>query len=375
MAELLFGEGVMSKLGAEIAGYPDPVLVVSGASSYEASGAGDQVGSALEGRRWQRVVVEHDRPGKESATAAFEAVTRIAPRTVIAVGGGAVIDTAKLLSLSVMNGGVEAVLNKKATELEAGLGIVAIPTTAGSGSERTPFAVAYVDSIKRSVEHESIRPLLAIVDPVLTHSLTRAVTISSGFDAFSHALESLWSVKSTPESVDLSRRALRLAWDTLTVVADDPTPQSRRVMAEASTLAGAAIATARTTASHALSYHLSVTFGVPHGLAVALTLGPLLEFNAAVRHDSIAHPGGVEQVRRFVTEICEAMGVAVPEEARAALLGKMASLGAPTSLSDIGLTSAEQISSMIESVNEERLANNPRRISATDLQGILEGIR
>jgi alcohol dehydrogenase class IV len=168
---------------------------------------------------------------------------------------------------------------------------------------------------------------------------------------------------------------LRLAWDTLTVVADDPTPQSRRVMAEASTLAGAAIATARTTASHALSYHLSVTFGVPHGLAVALTLGPLLEFNAAVRHDSIAHPGGVEQVRRFVTEICEAMGVAVPEEARAALLGKMASLGAPTSLSDIGLTSAEQISSMIESVNEERLANNPRRISATDLQGILEGIR
>ena len=100
------------------------------------------------------------------------------------------------------------VLAIKADELDDGLDLIAIPTTAGSGSERTPFAVAYVDSVKRSIEHESIRPRLAIVDPVLTYSMSREVTVSSGFDALSHALESLWSVRATPESIELSRKAL-----------------------------------------------------------------------------------------------------------------------------------------------------------------------
>jgi alcohol dehydrogenase class IV len=146
-------------------------------------------------------------------------------------------------------------------------------------------------------------------------------------------------------------------------------------MAEASTTAGAAIATARTTAAHALSYHLSVAFGVPHGLAVALTLGPLLEFNAGIGPNTVAHPGGVEKVRGLVSEICELMGASSPAQARATLLQKMLSLGVPTRLSDIGLTTAEQVSAMIGSVNEERLANNPRRIGVDDLREILEGIR
>ena len=107
MTELLFGDGVVTRLGAEISAYPDPVVVLSGDASYQASGAAVGIDAALAGRHWQRVVVGSERPGRESASAALEALGDLGPPTVVAVGGGTVIDTAKLFSLAVTNGGIE----------------------------------------------------------------------------------------------------------------------------------------------------------------------------------------------------------------------------------------------------------------------------
>jgi alcohol dehydrogenase class IV len=289
------------------------------------------------------------------------------------VGGGSVLDTAKLVCLALANDGVDVLFD--GGELRPAVPLVAVPTTAGSGAERTPFAVAYRGSEKHSIGHESLAPIAAVVDPDLTHSAPRDLTVASGLDALAHAMESLWSTRATADSREQSRRALYLAWNTISIVAEDPTRAARSLMAEAATTAGAAIATARTTAAHALSYHLTYHYGVPHGPAVALTLGPLLELNGEVAPDSTMHPGGAAAVRDLVVEIAGLMGAGDGAGGRVALQSRMRDLGAPTRLSDIGLTTEEQVDSLIDSVNQERLANNPRRLNEGDLRRLLGQIR
>ncbi len=373
MPELIFGDGVISELATVLDAQPGPVAVISGSRSYEQSGARPWVERALEGRSWLRVVVDQRLPGAESARSGLEDLQGFDPGLVVAVGGGTVIDTAKLICLALANGEVEELF--AGDRFRPAVPLIAVPTTAGSGAERTPFAVAYLGAEKHSIGHESMAPLVAIVDPGLTHSSPRDLTIATGLDALSHAIESLWSTKATADSRELSRRALYLAWNTISIVAEDPTRASRSLMAEAATTAGAAIATARTTAAHALSYHLTWHYGVPHGPAVALILAPLVEVNGEVGPKSTFHPGGAAAVSGLVAEIASMMGAGDGAGGRAALQTRMQDLGAPTTLSDIGLTSDQQLDALVESVNRERLANNPRRLDEAELRQLLEQIR
>jgi alcohol dehydrogenase class IV len=371
MTELIFGEGALVRLGEVLAGYPDPVAVVTGVRSFDESGARARVENALQGRHWLRVVVEHRLPGDESAAAGLSNLDGVVPGVIVAVGGGAVIDTAKLIGLAAGNGGVDRLFAGGA--FADACPLVAVPTTAGSGAERTAFAVAYHGGAKHSIGHPSLGPRAALVDPVLTYSMPRDLTVATGLDALAQAVESWWSTEANADSRELSRRALELAWSSISAVADDPTPASRFAMAEAATTAGAAIATARTTAAHALSYHLTWHHGVPHGLAVALTLAPLLELNGSVDEGSILHPGGVEAVRSVVGEIAGVLGTRDAQSARIALEERMRELGAPTRLSDVGVRSEAEIEAIVDSVNEERLAGNPRRLDRDDLRCLLVG--
>jgi alcohol dehydrogenase class IV len=371
-AELVFGEGALNCLGDVLAALPDPVAVVTGDRSFDESGARAGVEDALGSREWLRVVVRHRLPGYESAAAGLAALDGVVPGVVVAVGGGAVIDTAKLIALAVGNGGVDRLI--AAGPFDGAIPLVAAPTTAGSGAERTPFAVAYREGVKHTIGHPSLAPRTAIVDPALTYSMPRGLTVATGLDALCQAVESWWSTEASADSQWLSRRALDLAWRSISAAADEQTPASRRAMADAATTAGAAIAIARTTAAHALSYHLTWHCGVPHGLAVALTLGPLLELNGSVDEGSVRHPDGVEAVQRVVGEIAGVLGARDGADARVVLEEKLRELGAPTRLADVGVRSDPEIEAIVESVNEERLANNPRRLGRDDLRGLLVGL-
>ena len=204
MTDLIFGDGAIAELGGVVAQYPDPILVVTGSDSFATSGAAPRVELALQGRSWRRVAVGQRLPGHESATACLEALDGLSPTVAIAVGGGAVIDTAKLVCLALTNGGVDALF--EGGGFKPALPLVAVPTTAGSGAERTPFAVAYRGSEKHSIADESLAPSHAIVDPELTTSSPRDLTVATGLDALSHAIESLWSTRATADSRELSRR-------------------------------------------------------------------------------------------------------------------------------------------------------------------------
>ncbi len=216
--------------------------------------------------------------------------------TIVAIGGGSVIDAAKAIAAGVAAGGAglcaiarsPAVLDER--EL---MPIVALPTTAGSGSEATPMAVVWHRTpgggpgggdgpAKVTLAHPRLYPAHAIVDAELTDTLSPHQTLATGLDAFNQAAESLWNRNANALTLPLAMRALALAWRALPELQRDPGDRvARDAMAEASLLAGAALAQTRTVVCHALSYPLTDRYGVTHGIACAFTMAPVVQLMLA----------------------------------------------------------------------------------------------
>jgi alcohol dehydrogenase len=196
---------------------------------------------------------------------------------IVALGGGSVIDAAKVLAAAAGD------FAKVRHYLETGSGgdalaatpIVAVPTTAGTGSEVTSWATVWDTEAKKkySLARESLYPEAALVDPLLTLKLPRGLTVSTGLDALSHALESLWNVNANPVSSALAETAAREILDALPALADDLGNEALRTrVSRAALFAGLAFSNTRTALAHALSYHLTLHHGVPHGIACSFSL-------------------------------------------------------------------------------------------------------
>ena len=352
------------------------VLLFSGGVSYESSGAAAAIAPALHGLEVERISSVTPNPTLEEVESAVARHRAFDPDLVITVGGGSVIDLAKAVRLlaaqeaqsrDVVTGLVEAI--------PARTPLVAIPTTSGTGSEVTHFAVVYVDGVKFSLAHESARPDFAILDPLLTYTLPPSLTAITGLDALSQAMESLWSVKSTSESQSIARRSLSLSRGAIANAVHRPSPQSRAEMFEAAHLSGEAIDISLTTASHALSYVLTTNHGVPHGHAVALTLGAVLEFNAGVTGDDCLDPRGVPHVAGIIDEILSILGASDPASGRRTIEELVASLGLEPTLEGVGAGSQGARLRIVDSVNPQRLANNPRRLSPDRLVELIDSTR
>ena len=245
---------------------------------------------------------------------------------------------------------------------------MAIPTTAGTGSEATHFAVVYVDGEKYSLAAPSLLPDYAVVDWKLTTSLPRRMTVATGLDAFCQAIESIWAVAANDESLAYAIEAARLAFENLPVAANSPTPTARQAMSRASYLAGKAINITKTTAPHALSYFLTSRYGVPHGMAVACTLASLLEYNAAVTDDDCADPRGAIAVRQRLELILQILGANNIREARSKIDELLSQLESPSLVEIVDLSG---VAAVVDSANLERLSNNPRRANREQLIALL----
>src|SRR5690606_25840825 len=138
--------------------------------------------------------------------------------------------------------------------------LLAVPTTAGTGSEATHFAVVYIDGVKHSLAHPLLRPDLVILDPLLTYAMPPGLTAATGLDALSQGIEALWAVGATTKSVGYAARAVELAAGALETAVIAPDRTARRAMMEAAHASGLAIDISKTTAPHALSYAISTDF-------------------------------------------------------------------------------------------------------------------
>ena len=204
---------------------------------------------------------------------------------VVAVGGGSSMDCAKAAAAAAAMDctGLELLRGRPVTDA---LPLIAVPTTAGTGSEVGWGAVLsdHAANAKIAIFGSPMFPRLALVDPVLTYTVPPAVTASTGLDVIAHSLDAMCSVRANPVSDGLAVRAAKLAFENLEAAFRDGSDAvARERMAMASTIAGYAFSNTGTTGSHACSYLLTAKYHIPHGEACALTLDAWFRKDAAVR--------------------------------------------------------------------------------------------
>jgi len=336
------------------------VFLVTGKNSFYQSGAYEMIPHA------KKFYDFSSNPKIEDVIKGIEIFNSISPspELIVAIGGGSVIDMAKLIKGLCQEKNPEKSIKENRLGNIADRRMIAIPTTAGSGSESTPFAVVYLNGKKYSLQHEKLLPDEIVLDYTLTKSMSPRLTAVTGMDALSQAIEAYWSINSNGESKQYSRDAMDLILSNLETAVNHPTNESRKGMLLGANLAGKAIAIAKTTACHSISYPITSNFGIPHGHAVALTLGEILEYNSQLDKDCNDSRGS-DYVKKTISELPVTKDL---------IHDLMKDIGLETRLSDLGIDKKDIGLIVKEGFNPQRMKNNPREITRDDLRKILEEI-
>ena len=274
---------------------------------------------------------------------------------IVAVGGGSPIDVAKCIKLYAKMPDDRLYLKQEYTD--TGIPLIAMPTTAGTGSESTRFAVIYLDGVKQSVHHASILPNYAILCADTLEHLPVYQKKCTLLDALCQAIESWCSVYSTPESISLAKQATVLLIQYAREYVFENTPCAREHIMQASNLAGQAIHITSTTAVHAMSYKMSSTYAIPHGHAVGIGLPKCWRYMQA-HIDDCTDKRGAGYLQSIFDEIAKALGGNTVEDGIAVFEKLLADL-------QISAPKAEQsdLDILVASVNTDRLKNNPVDVS------------
>jgi alcohol dehydrogenase class IV len=293
---------------------------------------------------------------------------------IVAVGGGSVIDMAKMVKVAAPSSHpAEMLVVGKERATDPGVPMIAVPTTAGTGAEVTHFAVVYIESNKYSLATDAMLPEHVILDHDLTRTLPAYQIAATGVDALAQAVEAYWSVCATDESRNYSHEAIELIVPALRGAVGEGTDGQREAMLRGANLAGKAINIARTTAPHALSYAFTTRYGVAHGHAVGLTLGAVFEHNSRVTGADAIDPRGLAYSRDRMSELVELIGVGSAADIRAWHDTLMADIALPTRLRDLSV-SRDDLPDLARAVNSERLRNNPRELTTESIGRLLESI-
>lgn len=348
------------------------IFLVTGKASYEKSGAKEFMESALQNKECVRFSDFEENPKYEDALMGTTIFLESDCDLIIAIGGGSSMDMAKLIRGFAVNKGannLEIIEGSRKIPMK-GKPLIMIPTTAGTGSETTHFAVVYYKKRKYSVAHRYIFPEIAILNPVLTMSQPKYLTACSGLDALSQAIESFWSVNSTNESEKYAKEAISLLIHALPKAVNAPDKKNREMVMKGAHLAGKAINISKTTGAHAVSYAFTTFYGIPHGHAVFLTLPEFFEYNNEVSIDDLNDIRGIEHVRSTIQGLCRLFNVRSASEGKEFLKNFAHIIGIELSLEKLNIIDYKD--KIANNVNIERLGNNPRKISKQGLMALLE---
>ena len=292
---------------------------------------------------------------------------------IIAVGGGSAIDVAKCIKqrinehshdTSTDNTGNEK-LNADYGERKAYVKMLAIPTTAGTGSESTQFAVVYENGEKKSVDDADILPEYVILDADLLKGLPAYQRKATMLDALCQVIESVWAKKATAESQQLAAVAIKLILSCYKEYLAD-TISGNEKMLRAANLAGQAINITRTTAAHAMSYKITSLYGAAHGHAVGACMKVLWKWMLE-QYDIQSID---EKLKQAYEGIKKAFGVNDIQNAYEMYVKLFDEL----ELVIEGKATAEQMDTLVSSVNVQRLSNHPIELTKDNLREIYEQI-
>lgn len=285
--------------------------------------------------------------------------------SVIALGGGSAIDVAKCIKLFSVLSPQKNYLEQNF--VESNVPLMAIPTTAGTGSESTKFAVVYFNEKKFSVESASILPDIVILDHSLLNTLPLYQKKCTLLDALCHGIESWWSVNSTDESIEYSRLAVTEIMRCKDGYFNGISAAAERILLAAN-YAGRAINITKTTAAHAMSYKLTSLCAIPHGHAVAVCIPQLWKF--MYRNTGKCVDGrGADYLTGIFKDIANALGEDSVENGIEKFEKILESL-----LITAPSVSKNDLQVLASSVNAQRLQNNPVKLSEEDLLNLYKKI-
>lgn len=310
---------------------------------------------------------------KEPSFQDFEAILEEARAfkadSVVGIGGGSILDVAKLVAAQLLNSQSTADVIGKGNLAERTTYLACIPTTAGTGSEVSPNAI-FVDAEgnKIGVISPFLVPDAAYIDPVLTISVPKSITASTGIDALTHCLEAYVNKFAHPVTDLIALEGIRLVAKYLKRACDDGTDlEARSQVALGSMYGGMCLGPVNTAAVHALAYPLGVKFHVNHGLSIALLLPAVMEFTLSAapdRYAAIAIAVGAEKKDTDLETARE--GVRLIKEL-------IADCGLPGSLAEINVPASVVGEMAVDAIKIERLLkNNLREIALDDAKEIYQ---
>lgn len=300
----------------------------------------------------------------ETATEAFKAS---GCKSIVALGGGGPMDVAKSVAILVTYGG-------KITDY-AGLGkvpgpvlpLIAIPTTAGTGSEVTASSVITDEKthFKMAIISYNICPTYALLDPELVMTVPRSVAAACGVDAFIHAMEAYVSKTSSPFTDAMGEHAMRMIGGNIRrYVASRDDEEAASNMLVGSMLAGLAFAWGKLSNIHAMSHPVSGFFHVPHGVANAILMPVIVEYNA------LADQGRYRVIYDSITQGAKADEYFIPEMLVEELRNLNRELGIPEKLSDVGVTEDKIGVMAIDAMKSVNVVVNPRQTTIQDIEAL-----
>lgn len=360
LGTMLARQGVRSALIVTDSGVMKAGCVSKVLSSLENSGIGHEIYDGVE-----------QNPSEENVKEALAMVSHNGFGAIIAVGGGSAIDTAKaVVALMIEKCDIRDLYSREVVGT-APITLVAIPTTAGTGSEVTRSAVITNKKarVKETIRGECLYPKIALVDPELTISLPRSITASTGMDALTHAIEAYTTRNAHALSDALAIEATRLIFENLRkAVSDGSDIDARSNMCVASTLAGMAFSISGLGMVHAMAEPLGGRFNVPHGVANSILLPYCLSYNCDAVSKKLAFIARVLGLRTDYDEgdsrSVERAAIAVVEAVRSL----SADVGIPQRIQKVTVTKKELSDLVGDALRNSCLPANPKKASREDLK-------
>ena len=327
------------------------VLVITGLNSYKNSKILEKIFKKLNNKKTRFYRKEKGPPTVQEIIDFYESET-FNEDIIISIGGGSVIDFAKLISIFDKNSIQDFKNGKEFLFNQRKITKICLPTTAGSGAESTSFGVLYNIDVKFSVQHKSILNDFVLLEPTFTSSLNKRQIAVSGMDCFCQSFESLWAVNKTEKSELYAMKSLEYIIPNLLKSYYKKNLEARKKMQLGAYYSGKAINISKTTAPHAMSYYLTIKHNISHGEAVAINFEKFLEQNFSYikinfrkKIFDLFNSSNLKEIITKIKYMKKEMGL----------------------LENINKINNLNYIDYVNSVNQERLNNNPISLTKNDL--------
>ncbi len=279
MKNLIFKKDINNFLNIIRKNKYNKILIISGKNSFFKSGANVKFKKSFVNKKVDFFFKNEKFPQFVELKRIISCIKKNQPDLILAIGGGCVMDYAKLANAFTYSNNLKKDILKNSVQLKKFTTLFAIPTTAGSGAEVTPQSVIYINKIKYSIAGKEILPDEFFLFPDLVIKSPKLIKSSSGFDAIAQAVESMFSPNSNTKSLYYSKKSLELSLKNIVNSFKHPSITNTFQMSLAACYSGKAISITKTSVPHALSYPFTAHFGIKHGHAVSLTFNEFLKFN------------------------------------------------------------------------------------------------